>query len=156
MRFDALEIKKYYDMTQSRKLFLPFSGQYNNGLALASIVCTEQIQQGFNPILRIQGKLYHRLGNLLPPAGNDPKFAQIFFFDDSATKFTDRLRLSVTLDAEILRDFQDCLHNSNSDIQSFKSAIEILCSVRRLTNSFACQEGSTKRWTHQNLQSTNK
>ena len=40
--------------------------------------------------------------NLLPPVGNDPKFAQIAFHD-SATEITDRLRLFDMLDAEILK-----------------------------------------------------
>ena len=100
-----------------------FSKQYNNVLALAYIGCNEQVRLGFNSTFRIQGKLYHRLGNL-PRVGNDPKFAQNFFHD-SATELTDRMGLSDALDAEILRDFQDCLYNSNSYIQSFKSAIEI-------------------------------
>ena len=46
-------------------------------------------------------------------------------FYDSATELTNRLRLSDTLKSEILRDFQDCLYNSNSYIQPFKSAIEV-------------------------------
>ena len=83
------------------------------------------MQQGFNPTFRIQGKLYHRLGNILPPVGNDPEFAHIFFHD-SVTELTDRL--SDTLDAEILGNLKDCLYNSNSYIQSFKSAIEF-CAV---------------------------
>ena len=110
---------------------MPFSRQYNNTLALASVGRNEQVQQGFNPTFRIQGKLYHRLANFLPPVGNDPKFAQIFFHD-SATQLTDRLRLSDTLDADILRNFQDCLYNSNSYIQSFKSAIEISADKKEL------------------------
>ena len=38
----ALENKKYYDLTQSEKLILPFSRQYNNALALDFIGCNEQ------------------------------------------------------------------------------------------------------------------
>ena len=81
---------------------------------MTSIGCNEQVQQGFNRTFRIQGKLHHRLGDLLPPVGSDPNFAQMFFAWFSHTELTDRLRLSDTLDAEILRDFQDCLYNSNS------------------------------------------
>ena len=100
---------------------MPFSRQYNNALALASIGCKEQVEQGFNPTFRFQGKLNHRLGNILPPVGNDLKN----FFHDLATEITNILRSSDKLDAEILRNFQDSLYNSNSYIQSFKSAIEI-------------------------------
>lgn len=118
------EIKKYFDLTKSGKLFLPHSRLYNNALALASIGCNEHTQQGFNPTFTIQGKLYHRLGSLLPPAGNNPKFAQIFFHD-STTELTDRLSLSDSLNADVIKDFQDCLHTSNSYVQSFKSAVEV-------------------------------
>lgn len=59
---------------------------------------------------------------------NDPKFAQIYFYD-SATELTDRLILSDTLNADII---QDCLHTSNLYIQSFKSAIEVCAEENNL------------------------
>lgn len=54
----------------------------NNALALPSIGCHEVRQDGFNPTLKIKGKLYHRIGNLLPNREQQegrPKFTQFFF-----------------------------------------------------------------------------
>ena len=135
-------------MIQSRKLFLPFSRQYNNALALASIECNEQMQQGFNPTFRIQSKLHHRPGNLFSPVRNDPKFVQIFFHDSSKSP-TGRLRLSDRSDAEILEDFQDCLYTSNCYIQSFKKATKICVDEENL-------EFCSQRFHQKDLLFTNK
>ena len=55
--------------------------KYNNALALASIGCKEHVHDVFNSTFTIQGKLYHRMGNLLPERGETPKFSQIYFHD---------------------------------------------------------------------------
>lgn len=121
-------IQKYYDNSGDGRSFLPFCRAYNNALALASIGCNEQIQQGFNPTFTIQGKLSHRIGSLLPAAGQTPKFAQIFFYD-TANEVINRLNHVSTMNEEILRTLQQCLHSINPYIKSFKSAIE-LCKDR--------------------------
>jgi len=41
--------------------------KYNNG--------------GGPPNLRIQGQSCHRIGSLLPPIGQQPKFAQLYIYD---------------------------------------------------------------------------
>jgi hypothetical protein len=33
------------------------------------------------PTLRIQGQIHHRIGDLLPPEGQKPKFAQLYIYD---------------------------------------------------------------------------
>ena len=35
----------------------------------------------FGPNFKVQGKLSHKLGSLLPEADQNPKFAQIYFHD---------------------------------------------------------------------------
>ena len=38
------------------------------------------------PNFKVQGKIYHRIGSLLPADGEDPKFLQLYFYDsDEAT-----------------------------------------------------------------------
>ena len=137
-----VEIKKvlWYD-TEWEIVFL---------LASASIGCNEQAQQGFNSAFRIQGKLYHRLCNLLPPVGSDPKFAQTFFswFGHRAHRQTEIIWY---VRWEILRDIQDYLHNSNSYIQSFKSTTEICAEEEDLqivlhANKVPTKNGQTRTY----------
>ena len=73
------QLIKYYDVQQSGRLFLTHIRNYNNALALTSIGCKEHVHGGFNATFTIQGRLYHRMGNLLPEQGETPKFSQIYF-----------------------------------------------------------------------------
>ena len=68
------QLMKYYDVQQSGRLFLAHIRNYNNALALASIGCKEYVHDVFNPTFITQGKLYLRIGNLLPERGETPKF----------------------------------------------------------------------------------
>lgn len=40
------------------------------------------LNKGRGPyVYRIQGQNYHRLGSLMPPEGNQPKFGQLYIYD---------------------------------------------------------------------------
>ena len=61
--------------------FLKQAKQYNNALAMASIGIKEVAMPGFNPGVRIQGKVSHYIAGPLPEQGRTPLFAQIYFHD---------------------------------------------------------------------------
>ena len=99
---------------------------YNNALALTSLGCKPFNPPGFNPIYKIQGKIYHQIGSLLPPVGAGPKFAQIYMYD---TEHEIQNRLGNTnLDEETMTMLQENLHQFNSYVKSFKSASELVAS----------------------------
>ena len=62
--------------------------KYNNALACASIGIDEEIVQayGWSPNVSIHGRIYHRVGPLVPEAGEKPKFAQIIVWDGHLEK----------------------------------------------------------------------
>ena len=69
--------KNLFDITKSGYHFLNHTRAYNNVLALASLGCNEIVALGYSPTFKIQGKLYHRIGSLLPSNSDGiPKFAQ--------------------------------------------------------------------------------
>ncbi|XP_005099567.1 uncharacterized protein LOC101849699 [Aplysia californica] len=76
-----------------------------------------KLKKGFNPTFKIQGKPYRRLGNLLPTAGTEPKFARTFF-PDSATELQDRLRLSHILRSDILNELQPEREGETADFSN--------------------------------------
>ncbi|GFR80218.1 DNA helicase [Elysia marginata] len=110
---------KYYDGHP----FLTKIRNYNNALALESLRCHEHFKTGFNPTFTIQGKLYHRIGNLLPERGAVPNFSQIYFYDSDAQ--LDYRLLHSGLDPQILKDFQTTLHSVKTYIKSFKTIKEV-------------------------------
>lgn len=90
-----------------------------------SIGCQEITYPGYNPTVKIQGKLCHRVGSLLPSeTGQAPHFAQLYLYDTDH-ELANRLRQVSNLDPEILQDLQKSLHEYNTYIKSFKAAIEI-------------------------------
>lgn len=41
----------------------------------------KEIREGnFMPTFKVQGQIYHFIGNLLPAEGAQPEFSQIYFF----------------------------------------------------------------------------
>jgi len=97
---------------------------YNNSLALASIGCSEQTLPGFSPTFKIQGKVFHRIGSILPTSDDHPKFAQIYFHD-TENEIDNRLRYNPHLDRSILALLQDTLHTCNPYVDSFKAALNL-------------------------------
>ena len=99
---------------------------YNNALSLTSLGCKKAAIKGFSPIFKIQGKMYHQIGSLLPPEGFAPKFAQIYMYD---TEHEIQYRLGNTdLDEVTMTMLQENLHEYNSYVKSFKAASELVTS----------------------------
>ena len=69
----------------SDKKFLKEIRAYNNILAMASVGCATP-DQFKGPNFKMQGKLYHAIGSLIPTDQDKPKFLQLYFYDiDEAT-----------------------------------------------------------------------
>ena len=112
------EMQKLY----SDKKFLKDARAYNNILAMASVGCATP-DQFKGPNFKIQGKLYHAIGSLIPNDQSKPKFLQLYFYDtDEATDH--RLDLMPRLCPNILKQLTDILQISNSYVKSFKAAYE--------------------------------
>jgi hypothetical protein len=99
--------------TEEGRHFLKNVRVYNNVLSLASIGCAERCLPRFNPTFTIQGKMYHRIGLLLPDPGESPKFMQLYFHDmenklSHCKSIMGELREEVLLDLQEVRkkDFQ--------------------------------------------------
>ena len=65
------------DLLKDKKFTEHIRG-YNNVLALASLGTEHKPEVG--PNFKIQGKMHHTIGSLLPEDG-PPKFAQLYFYD---------------------------------------------------------------------------
>ena len=81
---------------------------------------------GFNPSFRIQGKVYHLIGSIVPTEGESSKFAQTYFIDDWESEIATRTAIVDGLKQEIISGINKLLHNSNHYVEVFKVAKEIL------------------------------
>ena len=97
---------------------------YNNILAMASVGCkTPDEVRG--PNFKIQGKVHHKIGSLLPSEESSPKFLQLYFYDtDEATEH--RLGVMPKLSSEILKELTDIVKETNCYVKSFKAAYELV------------------------------
>ena len=78
---------------------------------------------GFKGCYKIQGQIYHKLGSLQAPVGATPGFLQIYF-TTASQEANERLKNFSDLDRDIVEGLQTMLHENNSLIQSFKTALE--------------------------------
>ena len=89
---------------------------------MASIGCTTPDNMK-GPNFKVQGKVYHRIGSLLPADGQDPKFLQLYFYDnDEATEI--RMKIMPKLDEVILKKLSKIIEDHNCYIKFFKKALE--------------------------------
>ena len=104
--------------------FLKNTRGYNNILAMASVGCTTP-EQFRGPNFKIQGKVHHSIGTLIPHGENPPKFLQLYFYDtDEATEH--RIQTMPKLCSSILKDLTEIIQETNSYIQSFKAVHEYI------------------------------
>ena len=102
--------------------------QYNAALSLTSLNCNvtdRGVRAGVN-CFQIHGELYHLQGPLDPPAGEAPRYAQLYFYDPAyATEA--RLRANTQLDGALLQGLLDMLREvSNPFIRLYLTARERL------------------------------
>ena len=102
--------------------------QYNSALAFISVnyrADTRVAFQGQGPkFFMIQGDLYH-MGGPLAPSDDQPRFAQLFFYDpEEATSI--RTKRHSNLNSEVMRQLTEMLYTSNPFIELYKTANETL------------------------------
>ena len=128
---------------------------YNNALALTSIGYKEHVHGGFNPTFTMQGKLYHRMGNLLPERGETPKFSHIYFFDSDTDAELNYRLTHAELDPHILQELQSTLHSVNSYVKSVKTALEVGVEQSDVKLVLNADKKTSSRQSCANLQLTN-
>ena len=115
----------YEGIDSNGKHFLTNIRKYNSVFQMTSFGCNEVSMAGFNPSFRIQSQVYHLIGSIVPPQGESPKFAQIYFIYDRESKIATRSAIVDGLKPNIVRGINQLLHESNHYVEVFKVAKEI-------------------------------
>lgn len=85
----------------------------------------QEVQQaGWNPSIRIQGQVYHKIGSLLPPSHQDAKFLQVYFLDSVENEISARSHSN--LNPEIIDGLTTMLHENNQYVREIKTAKEVI------------------------------
>ena len=123
------------ELFNANQTFLKRIRSFNNTFALASIGCKQINFPTGVYSFKIQGKIHHYIGSLLPAADQAPKFAQLYFHDSDHELIYRNENMSnfggadgnsnVRELSQILTSIQEILHEHNVLVQSFKTAIEM-------------------------------
>jgi hypothetical protein len=97
---------------------------YNSALQMASSGLQDIAPRHGASVIAIRGAVHHFLGPLAPPQGQPHQFAQLYIIDDPQHEVQSRIaalgQAGPALDAELLQDLQDCLHNHNTYVRQIK------------------------------------
>ena len=112
------------------KKFHDYIRNYNNALAMTSLGCnqdTEINRDGDGPfVFRVQGRLYHRIGSLLPQPESSPVYAQLYIYDpQEALEFRMNNAVNASLDRATMQTLQDMLYRRHPGVQLYKQAFEL-------------------------------
>eukprot|EP00117_Sycon_ciliatum_P001582 scpid19015/ scgid7183/ len=111
--------------TQESKHFLQSIRKYNSAFQMTSFGANEQNMDGFMPTFKVKGQIYHRLGSILPPAGEEHKLLQTYFMGDSERETSRRCEVIHNLHHVTVADLQAMLHAHNPHIVNIKTALDI-------------------------------
>ncbi|CAF1558848.1 unnamed protein product [Rotaria magnacalcarata] len=111
--------------TSESKHFLENIRQYNSCFQMTSFGASEKVfESGFRPTFKVQGQVYHRVGSLLPSSDEEPKFLQIYFMGDERKQADRRCKTNPGTRGDIVMKLQQMLHQYNTYVHSFKTALE--------------------------------
>ena len=114
-----------------KPMFVKHLRKINNMFALASMgmshVGPPADGNRFQGSLKVEGKLYHKIGNINPPEGLEPVYLQLYFMDTEAAFAGRRSNMNEQeLDEADLRLLHDLIPRVNPYVRDIKMAVEII------------------------------
>ena len=104
--------------------------QYNNAFSFVSYGqdCFAEKAGGRGPpVVLCHGTVHHRTGFLLPEEGQDPKYAQVYLYDQNEAAQVRKANVyNQGLDASVLDDFQAMLDRVSPYVRVYRSMREIV------------------------------
>ncbi|XP_039282934.1 uncharacterized protein LOC120351055 [Nilaparvata lugens] len=111
--------------TAESKHFLSNIRKYNSCFQMTSFGA-EIVTAQFMPTFKIKGQIYHKAGSLLPFSDSDHKFLQMYFIGDDRHEVDARCGIHNSLRRSIILQLQELLHERNSLVRLFKTAIDMM------------------------------
>ena len=109
--------------------------QYNNALAMTSLGYTQDhsVNRGRGPwVFKIQGKLCHFIGPLMPRQGETPVYSQLYIYDpQEALNIRMNHQANADLNRTVMQVLQDMLYHHHPAIELYKSAHQLTMGPER-------------------------
>jgi hypothetical protein len=105
------------------KKFCDHIRTYNNALAMTSLGCNQDkaINNGDGPyVFKVQGRLCHKSGSLIPREDAHPVYAQLYIYDpQEALQYRMNHRANVDLHRETMQTIQDMLYRHHPAVELY-------------------------------------
>ena len=88
----------------------------------------EVCESGFMPTFKVQGRVYHRVGSLLPLPNEEHRFLQIYFMDDEQPEAKQRCNNIPGLRQDVILKLQKMLYQHNSYANVFRVSLQRMAS----------------------------
>jgi len=102
---------------------------YNSALQMASSGLQDIAPRQGPSVIAIRGAVHHFLGPLAPAQNQQHQFAQLYIIDNPQHEVQSRIaalgQAGSAVDAELLQDLQDCLHNHNTYVRQIKQTKDL-------------------------------
>ena len=105
------------------KKFLRNIRRYNSCFQMTSFGATEIVRENYMPCFKIQGRVYHRLGSLMPVPDAEAQFLQIYFIGRDSEETDRRMRITSNVDRNVVAKLQRFLHRHNELVRLFKTVL---------------------------------
>ena len=79
-------------------------------------------QDQFMPTFNVKGQIYHRAVSLLPFSGENHKFLQLYFINDSNSELNARCEISPDVERTIVSPLKHLFHEYNDLVRLFKTS----------------------------------
>ena len=102
-RIPDILLSLYQGIGRDGKFFISHANSLNQALAFCSLGANfkrwdgsnfvsenKVVSRGFNPVVTVQGKMFHRIGPIQATDENEPKFGQIYFIDADMSEQADQ------------------------------------------------------------------
>ncbi|EPB68548.1 hypothetical protein ANCCEY_12360 [Ancylostoma ceylanicum] len=110
--------------TAESKHFLQNIRKYNSCFQMTSFCTTVPVQEtNFMPTSKVKGQIYYRIGALLSPPDENPKFLQVYFTGDEEQQVGQRCENIGGTRRNIVLNLQRMFHQHNTLVNLFKTAL---------------------------------
>ena len=117
--------------TPEAKLFRANSRTINNAICLSSICVRQKTFDKYSPSVIFEGRLFHRMGSLLPEEGEKPRFAQVYILDPSqqSTQRIEIMNISTKLSPREVTKMKDLLELVQKVVQQHNPYVKDIMQV---------------------------
>ncbi|KAL4134836.1 hypothetical protein QTP88_006539 [Uroleucon formosanum] len=104
--------------------FINRTWKYNSCFQMPSFGVKQIVEEGFMPIFKVQGQVYHLYGSLIPNTQENPQFLQIYFVGEDEEEVQLRCSLYPEVKQALVKQLQNMLHTENKYIRELKTTID--------------------------------